>query len=232
MLTIAGALLAGFLALAIIPREGSAPFPLHAGNYWVYQGSTRWTVPNSSKVEERSLTWKMEVIRTLRRGTVEGALIKGHPSDLAWYEEGKEPGEYIILRKEGVKYYLLDGERKDEAVAWLDGKVAGSGLPLDEWDLFLQLPLAKGKSFGGEKGHDGGEYSWLVADHGRADLAGVKGLDPKQSWSAYTLTMMTGPDDLLTEFVPDIGITRFRYRHHGTISETDLRLVECKLGYQ
>jgi len=34
----------------------------------------------------------------------------------------------------------------------------------------------------------------------------------------------------IIEFVPGVGITRYTFFHHGTVSETDLRLIEYHKG--
>lgn len=81
------------------PRQGiQSGFPPSKGSYWIYQGVTKWTKPNSNEVIERTLKWKMEVIETINREQVTAAIVKGFPEDLAWYEEGKERGDYLIIQ--------------------------------------------------------------------------------------------------------------------------------------
>jgi hypothetical protein len=46
----------------------------------------------------------------------------------------------------------------------------------------------------------------------------------------YQLVYRTLPDHQIIEFAPNIGITRYTYVHHGTVSETDLKLIEFHLG--
>jgi hypothetical protein len=68
-------------------------FPLQKGAYWVYEGTVKWTISNSSDVTEKEIIWKMEVKKVFQRSGVIGYEMLGAPWDLAWYEEGKEPSE-------------------------------------------------------------------------------------------------------------------------------------------
>jgi hypothetical protein len=104
------AILIFFVALclwgAIIPSAASSTeyptetittyFPLSQGAYWVYEGIVKWT--KGTEVIEKTVTWKMEVVEVVERDHVTGYLLKGHPDDLAWYEEGKERGEHVIIK--------------------------------------------------------------------------------------------------------------------------------------
>ena len=206
-------------------------FPLAKGNYWVYQGESKFLVKNpvteKNEPKTEALTWKMEVVDTTTRDGVFAALIKGFPSDLAWYEPGKERGDYLIVRVGTATYYrFFDKAALD---AW--AKIKDETQSLDDLDgkgeLFLDAPLVDGKVFGGTF-HDlaRGRYCWVVE--------GAAGFDPKRFPAAgklvehrdFNLTYRTSPEHTFIDFVPGLGIVGYSYAHHGTLAETDLVLVE------
>jgi len=71
-----------------------------------------------------------------------------------------------------------------------------------------------------------GAYRWFVSEN----LAGVplvaKHL-PADS-PGFRLTLRTLPDDTVIDFIPGVGMTRYQYRHHGTVAEADLHLVSLE----
>ena len=208
-------------------------FPLKKGSYWVYQGQTKWTSPGTSAVLEKTMTWKMLVEDVFRRGDCTVAVVNGHPQDLAWYEDGKSPGQYLIVQVNG-KYYLIEGdERIHEVLARVqdqNDKLADLGY---DWELFLEKPLAKYQSYGEESqlARDDRFYSWFVEDESTAELSQVKGQFPLgEIYKKYHLALRTLPDHIFFDFVPGIGITHYSYAHHGTVASTDLQLIEYFAG--
>src|SRR5262245_7393313 len=84
---------------AAVANDG---FPLQPGAYWTYRGNVKWTQPNSDKDQEENLDWRMEVVRQVRLGKYEIAVMKGGPEDLIWYEPGKPRRDYLIVRDGGT----------------------------------------------------------------------------------------------------------------------------------
>ena len=39
----------------------------------------------------------MEITDAIQRDTIQAATVKGHPMDLAAYQEGAKPGDYLIV---------------------------------------------------------------------------------------------------------------------------------------
>ena len=174
-----------FLAMAGFYSHGFAEtppdFPLEKGNYWVYRGEVKFLVPKNEEEKQNGgfsepknevVTWKMEVIDTLERNEdVFAALIKGGPWDLAWYQSGKERGDYMILRVGKYLYYLYSGEEALELWEKLQASDSGRLPDLGNQEAFLDFPLATGKVFGciGEdyiNRLSSGRHCWLrVAGH-------------------------------------------------------------------
>ena len=217
----------------IQPSRGIQEFPLSKGAYWVYQGNTKWTKRDlSGEVIERTLTWKMEVVDTITRGHVYAAVLKGHPGDLNFYHEGKEPGDYLIIRVGREKYYILDGKAMKRPLGILRREGNFLGGLVRESQLFLDLPLNPGKVFG-ESGHvtrQDRSYCWFVENEQPVELKEVKGISSKGKMFQYRLVFDTVPWYEIIEFVLGVGITRYTFFHHGTVSETDLRLIEYHKG--
>jgi len=223
LLTLCGTLFAA-------PQEPDY-FPLVKGNYWVYRGETKFLVrnPATEKNEPKTevLTWRMEVVDTITHNLLFAALIKGAPHDLAWYEPGKARGDYLIVRVGTATYYLYSGETALEAWAKIKDETQSLVDLDDTGELFLDAPLMDGKVFGGDF-HNllRGRYCWVVEGETpfnpkRFPAAG-KLVNPRD----FTLTYRTNPDHVFIDFVPGLGIVGYQYGHHGTLSETNLALIE------
>jgi hypothetical protein len=201
-------------------------FPLSVGAYWVYEGLVQWEI--GGKVEEKTLTWKMEVLEKVERYPITGYALRGHPSDLAWYEDGKERSDYAIIQVGPNKFYKTSAEKlqrlKDDADSCYD--------LVQESELMLDLPLFPEKRFGitEQITRIDGRYCWGVGQEKKVALSGIKGVSFSEETTAYTLYFFTLPDHVRLEFVPGIGITQYEYGHHGTVSVVDVKLVEYHPG--
>ena len=78
-----------FLATA---AQGAAQlsdgFPVERGTYWIYECRTTRKDFNSLPVQ-KSLSWKMEILETMRQHDLVIALLRGHPEDLQGVSEPK-----------------------------------------------------------------------------------------------------------------------------------------------
>lgn len=207
--------------------QADDPFPLDKGNYWVYEGNVRWTeVPD--KVKEKNITWKMEVVEVFDREHLHAAIIKGHPSDLAWYEEGLNPGDHLILKVGNSKFYLVSQPRAGEIMKRLKNPDDYLGNLVTEQELFLEYPLLKGAVFGdtGQFTRPDMFYFWFVEAAEKIRPEGIKGLTSEKEMDKYVLTYQSAPDHQNIGFIPGVGISSYTYVHHGTVSEAYLKLVE------
>lgn len=200
------------------------------GTSWVYRGKIKWTsLPD--KILEKEITWKMEVLETVQRGHINASFIKGHPSDLAWYDEDLKPGEYLIVNVGSSKYYLLEQPRAGEALKRLRDMDDFLGDLVSEQELFLELPLKKGDVFGeaAQITRPDMFYFWFVESVDSVRPESVKGVDPEKDHKRYTLTFQSAPDHQIVKFIPNVGISSYTYVHHGTVSEAYLKLIEFNL---
>lgn len=214
------------------PAEAGEDYPLAPGATWVYRGAVKWTPAGGGPVRESVMTWRSEVVEVVWRQQVSGFLLRGFPSDLSWYEEGKQPGERLVVRIGPGLFYVLEGERIRTALARLRDAQDSLQDLVKEGELFLDLPLQPGKLFGETQmlSRTDLSYCWTVEDKRPFGAAALAGPAPPAGAEEFTVKMQSRPDHQVLRFVPGIGITGYAYVHHGTVSECDLRLVEWLRG--
>lgn len=236
MVVLAALTLLGALGSQIVsaetPQPPPDPLPMTKGTYWVYTGPVKWTPEDSNEVQEQVMTWKMEITDSFQRDGIRAAVVKGHPSDLAFYEEGRAPRDYLIVSVNDQKYYLLNAERAQAALRRFKDSEDVLVDFVDDSELWLDLPLPPGKSFGetAQVTRPDRMYAWVVDNEGPAQLAGIKGIASSADMVAYELKLTTLPETEGVEFVPGLGISRFTYDHHGTVASVDLKLSEYHPG--
>lgn len=203
-----------------------AYFPLSEGAYWIYQGTVTWE--DAGEVKSESLEWMMEVIDVIDRGDVVGYRMLGHPGDLAWYEIGKKPSEYAIIRAGSGSYYMSDLDSLER----LKDQNDILGFLVSEDQILLDTPLSPGKRFCGEEyiTNPYGDYCWVVGSQEKVILDKLLGEGRSEQISGFSIRYLTNPDHTIITFVPGVGITNYVYSHHGVLSEVDLQLSEYSIG--
>jgi hypothetical protein len=229
-LMLLGALVPGNINAAA--PKAAAPFPMTKGTYWVYSGPTKWTPVDATEAKEQVMTWKMEITDTFQREGIGLAVVKGHPSDLAFYEDGRTPGDYVIVNVNDQKYYLLSGDRAQSALKQIKDTEDALVDLVQDTELWLDLPLTPGKSFGetAQIARPDRMYTWLVDKEEPAQLKGIKGVTATAKMTATDLSLTTLPEKETVQFVLGLGITQFSYVHNGTEASTDLKLIEYHAG--
>ena len=203
-------------------------FPIDPGLTWIYRGHIRWTGPDR-RVHDDSITWTMKIVSVRTGPYARAALAQGWVQDLAWHEPSKKPTYCALIGRAGRLYHVaaLDSA---SAVALLDSAVRAAALPPSVSDLVLDSALLVGAVYGRDSAtgkRDDTMYGWYVAsDRVIAAQAAWKAANTRVR--RVTLEYRTQPDYQLIEFVPGVGITRFVYSHHGTVAETDVRLISMK----
>ncbi len=215
-------LLVLFAACAPLVTPPAFAFP--KGALWTYEGVVKWDA------QQKTLTWKMQIVDKIARGdSIVAYVMRGHPLDLAFYEERKPPSDYLYIAQANRVYQisLLDAAPIK--------RVKNANDALTDWlsddNLVFDFPLATGKQFGPAQfvANQDGMYAWIVADAKATTLTGIKGIAPTNAIE-YTLDFKTNPDRQTVYFVPTVGVTRFVYHHNGTLSEVDAKLVEYAAG--
>ncbi len=173
------------------------------------------------------MTWRMEVKDVFKRGAIVAVRLKGYPQDLTWFENGRKPENYLMVQMSDQNLYLVRGQRIDEVLKRIKDPDDTFENLVSNDDLILSGPLWEGKLFGlsGPRRNDT-LYQWSVERQDIIDskerLAKIiKGIGKQRFHLAYR----TLPDHQFVDFVPGIGITRYVYGHHGTISNVDVELI-------
>jgi hypothetical protein len=226
---ILAALLAGsgLFASAGVDVDLRQGFPLLPGTQWVYRGYVRSHVEGSTIGRVTGVTWTMSVERTVERDGISAAVVRGFPSDLDWSAGDAKPRASVLVETRGGKFYLNSQDNVQPVLDQIDDPKYSLGNLTTDDDLVFQLPLAAGKKFCDEQAmrREDGMYCWVASGPHAAALDHVAGVAPGAR-AAFDMEFNTLPDDCEFEFVEGVGITRYEYHHHGTIADTELRLVE------
>lgn len=174
-----------------------------------------------------TVTWKVEVTDVLQRDHVTACVLKGALDDLAGYEAGAKPGDYVIIQVGADKYCQANNDALMRLTAADNADDPLVGLIMPELQL-LELPLCKDKVFGDPQQITRPDhmYAWWVTDVKPADVTGIQGAPAGTVADQYVLDLMTTSDNTTQAFVPGLGIVQYSYVHTGTPAEAAERLVE------
>jgi hypothetical protein len=212
-------------------RADIASFPLSEGTYWIYRGVVRWT-HDINKVSETPVEWKMNVRKRVDRGDLSVAVVNGFLGDLDWSNGNPTREDSLIIQSAEGNLYLVGSEQV--AIVLNRAQDSGDALAgvLKDDDQFLDPPLRKGKKFGCDSEamqRPDSRYCWVVDSLHETSLRDVKGITHGLR-TAYTVRFVTLPDDIAFSYVPGVGFTSYSYHHHGTVADTELKLVEFHSG--
>jgi hypothetical protein len=221
------------VSASILAREPKASdfFPLTVGTYWVYQGSVTWFDQDKNAEEKKEVSLTMSVEKVFRKGDTIFAVIDGFPSDLNFSTGEVKPSRWVMIETENGKneVFLHD---LDPGVTLPATDDANPGPVLDSMmtddNLLLEWPMARGNRFcdADSQKRDDAMYCWIVESSDRKATKSLNGGAHGESVPVFTLAYRTNPDDTQIEVAPGIGIVSYRYHHHGTTADTDLKLSE------
>lgn len=208
-------------------NEGTDDYPLSKGNFWIYRGKARWTT-EGAKIVERIPTIRMEVKDVIKRDHILVAVMKGDPHDYA-VDKPADLSDHLIVRVGASTYFDIGGDRMPGILNKVkDPKASLYGLLRAEEEQMLDLPLVLGKTYGDpvQLTREDQYYCWVVTKVEEVDLSPIKGLESHGKRKQYTIRYFTLPAEVSMDFVPGVGITGYRYIHHGTVDEAELKLIE------
>ena len=218
------------VAHAAMLSQNTAPsqFGLVAGRDWEYAGSARWT-GGDQHVDSGSVRWVMRCLAVRSASGVLAALIRGWVHELAWYAPGNAP-RFGVLVEYRQRLFVIDAPDSAAAADSLTHVLRAGASALSDRAAVIDSGLAVGRAYGGapDRGdRPDGLYVWNVES--------AIPLARRASWSTlahrangWRLAYRTLPDHELLDFVPGVGITRYVYSHHGTVAETDVRLLAVR----
>lgn len=225
MLRTAGSLLL-LIAIATLSSCGRTDrvqrdvFPLATGNRWQYAG----------KHNGEPVILYMRIVRLLKKENMTYAVISGYPEDVLGGTDW-EASSWGLLSAGGRYFYRIRGPGCDSLLKAFSGKGNVAGDLVSGREMFLVSPLDTGKFFGeaAQLSRNDGNYCWRVTEREAFEGSSIAGLKLSGPLDRFTLVYRSTADEVIMDVVPGIGIVRYRYSHHGTPDELDLRLTAADL---
>lgn len=221
-----------FAAASILTAQQSAePYPLAAGNYWVYQGRNvdpsmtyaqgRLLPPQTKKINFRCKITKVVYRKGLKSPAITAAAFDNFPT---------RSGEVILLNVNSRMLYVVDYREASDAPRILR-RVRN---PRDDLaDLLretpmISMPLAPGKHWAAAI------EEWSVLRREHTSLRGVRGAEAAANLEGFILETGSNTNNTKLDFVPGVGITRVFAeslfpRGDPNHWEFDVKLVEVHL---
>ncbi len=206
------------------------PFPGGTGSYWIYEGVVRYQNFHSTAAKQKEVRWRMSIERVLRRDGATAVIVRGFPSDLDWSNGNASNTESMFVRTDDGSVYRISSEHGIPDKKFADTGVTIQEL-LDGGQLWCQRQPIEGAQPGGGNCPERTDqmYCWVLGAPREVSLLDIKGIKPG-FYTAYFLLYGTNPDETRVEIVSGVGVAGYEYHHHGTIADTDLRLVEVHLA--
>ncbi len=216
-----------FVVTAAVAQDRSEMglFPFVKGRYWLYDGTVKF-VKDGEVLEKKITGWKSEVVDTVEGKDFKAALLKGSPTDLAWYQEGQVRADVMFILIRDSEFIRVSDARESFAKIKSAGKLP-AGLS-DEGEIIFKTSMKGGDRFGDpEQTKLGPRYCWVVSNISKGRLEPeAEGVRANQEFTTYSLTYSTSPDRTELNLTSGIGITFYQYVHHGTAGDCEMHLVE------
>lgn len=230
-LAMLGLVAAGGLALGLVlglliqshrlPAGGASPsasalpdFPLTKGARWTYQGKRRYQ--QDQQVKEIPLSVEVNVLEATKGDN--GAAL--YEMEGCWDDALSDlalPSRYGLLLAAG-KLFRISDQDLPAAKQALTGDGVIPPEVFDKAELLMEFPLRAGQRFGPPEQlcRTDGLYTWNVSPA------------PQAGQGTFELSLRTLSDEQTLVFRPGAGVSSWRYRHHGTLDEASLELVEYR----
>jgi hypothetical protein len=171
----------------------------------------------------------MECLAVRSRNGLLAALVRGWVSQLRWYAPG-DHSTFSVLIEYHERLYVVDAADSASAVASITLALRTDPRELSTRSAVIDSGLAAGRLYGGEPDRGDrpdADYAWHVeVPISIADSAPWRRLALVPM--GWRIAYRTLPDHEVLDFVPGVGITRYVYSHHGTVADTDVRLVAVR----
>jgi hypothetical protein len=177
--------------------------PLDKGTVWVYKGKLKWQEGGAVKAAE--ITWATEVIDTFDSESVRVAIVRGFPFDLSWHLEGQQP-DYCVLADDGSDAYYRYAATESDARRMVYQTLRNPSEGLMWFESIDPNGIKLGATIPFQ----------------------VDGCPECGALRYSTMVHETNPDTEKIDFAPGLGVIRYRYTHHGSISDVDVRLFEIR----
>ena len=214
------------------------PFPFTKGASWIYKGYALSTQEGGGPKIDYLVCDEVKIVSldSFKNHGLNVALLDGFPTHID-YDQSYYAGEMtpitksdpihtlVVLQKDGS--YIITTKDADVMFTKLRQSKKPDDLinELDNEDIsFKNPPLSLGYKFGEDEKRDDSRYCWVVSK-----ISNILDVDTlHDTYRSYTFSFDTNPDHTEIEFVPEMGITKYEYVHHGTIMEEHIELVQYK----
>ena len=218
-------------------------FPLSRGACLIYKGQQRSQINGPTDVEAigaiveqgkidditiytatREIMPMMEVTDTADRGNVTGYSVRG-----SFEYIGSDIQTFVVLQPDKLfrtKQETLDKIRDEKSILY---NLVGDK---DNDLLFLDLPLTPGKKYGSQVQifRLDNSYCWEVERVEWVSVDTIKGCPLQGLQPEFVLSYKTLPGNVEIRVIPGLGITAFKYIHHGPIDEVETKLIHYYPG--
>ncbi|MBK7996380.1 MAG: hypothetical protein IPK14_24330 [Blastocatellia bacterium] len=240
-------------------------FPLEKGNYWLYEGKIKWdNQPNyenldeminydlvSKNLEEKSITWKLEVLETYEFENIKVAVLNDDFSNLSLdsvavitsnvnNSNSNISGKSVIIVLDGKKYYLITDTLTDKIIRRAKNNnfnFTDLGV-LEEEYLMLSLPLKLNSYFGrseelSTKNDNCLAWCWNVKEEKTILPSNITGANITSPTNQYLLSWGSNNGVVNKQFVVGVGFTQYSNVYHGPsfYEKISLSLKDCKINY-
>ncbi len=202
-------------------KHDQALIPLQKGNFWKYSGS----------YNGKPVVFRITVDYVVKQGGMLFAVLKGFPSDILAGQDWEASDWGLLVVGDGQYYYKLTGARIDSVKNSLSDTEGIKASLVSDKDLFIEALYDTSQIFGeaAQITRADGNYFWKVTEKHAFEPSSIRGLKIHGPFDRFTLIYQTIADEITMDIVPGIGLVRYRYSHHGTPGELDLRLTEAGL---
>lgn len=223
----AGFALGLFLTSGLTARAGEECIPWQKGTVWTYAAKVDWVDNKTKEIKSAEIPYEVTVVDTYAKENIRAARLRGFVFDLAWYEPGKQPSDCLLVQI-GPNHLFIIEDGVEKIWPELARGTYDSYFPqLADAPLLLEMPLTDNARWGDLANTPRDRYCWIVNGPGEFATSSVKGT-PKlpAKPQEFTVSYRTNPDDSAFDVVPGLGITRYAYHHHGTVSNAEAHLVK------
>lgn len=194
--------------MALASQVGRVPvvFPCRQGKVVTFEAHGRWQGgAGRTGIAERTLTWHTRFLACSERAGRSVAIVRGLPQDLDWYQIEHRPRTYAIIQTASglfIQPVGPAGVRDPASIA-----------PLRDAQV-LRFPVARHTCAVESGTRTDGRYCWFVDS-----------IRPVARGPAWNISFDTLPDSTHMTIVPGLGITAYRYQHHGTVAEVVVKRI-------
>lgn len=175
----------------------------------------------------REIMPKVEIIDSVTRGAVTGYSVQG---DFGWVTSRVQT--FIILQPDKLfrtwNNEALDQMRNTESILYNLVGTQDDGPS----EIFFDLPLIPGKKYGSQVQifRLDNFYCWEVERVDWVSVDSIEGCPLRGIQPEFVLSYKTNPANVEFRIVPGLGVTGYKYVHHGTIEEVETRLIHYYPG--